>query len=153
MIFRISCWFSADAEPAPPAFSRAVAVTQRHTVEKPDRAGSGGRGNRACTNGRSGKELFFGGAGGQFGDYVQVSEVPGVLLEQVEQDAFQGGEVGAVPAGARLAHVGQVVGLDDRAASPAGPRAATISPGAVPSTTQMHLSPDVRPACRNGIRT
>ena len=32
------------------------------------------------------------------------------------------------------------------AASPAGPRAATISPGSVPSTTQMHLSPDARPA-------
>src|ERR1700722_10781012 len=39
------------------------------------------------------------------------------------------------------------------AASPTGPRAATISSGEVPSTTQMHLSPDARPACRNGIRT
>jgi hypothetical protein len=39
--------------------------------------------------------------------------VPGVLLEQVEQDPLQGGRVGAVPAVAGLAHVGQVVGLDD----------------------------------------
>ena len=39
------------------------------------------------------------------------------------------------------------------AASPVGPRATTISPGAVPSTTQMHLSPDARPARRKGIRT
>ena len=39
------------------------------------------------------------------------------------------------------------------AASPPGPRVETICPGAVPSMTQMHLSPDARPTCRNGIRT
>jgi hypothetical protein len=45
--------------------------------------------------------------------------VPGVLLEQVEQDPFQGGRRGAVPAGTGLPHLGQVVGLDD-GAGPAG---------------------------------
>ena len=39
--------------------------------------------------------------------------MPGVLLEQVEQDPFQGGRRGAVPAGTGPAHIGQVVGLDD----------------------------------------
>ena len=39
--------------------------------------------------------------------------MPGVLLEQVEQDPFQGGRVGAVPALAGFPYVVQVVGLDD----------------------------------------
>jgi hypothetical protein len=39
--------------------------------------------------------------------------VAGVFLEQVEQDAFQGRGVGAVPAGAGLAYLVQGVGLDD----------------------------------------
>jgi hypothetical protein len=42
-----------------------------------------------------------------------MTQVPGVLLEQVEQDPFQGGRRGAVPAGAGLAHLGQVMGLHD----------------------------------------
>jgi hypothetical protein len=54
-------------------------------------------------------------AGGKLDDGVQVAEVPGVLLEQVEQDPFQGGGVGAVPAVAGLAGVVEVVGLDDLA--------------------------------------
>jgi hypothetical protein len=44
--------------------------------------------------------------------------VPGVLLDQVEQDPFQGGRVGAVPALAGLADLAQVVGLDDGAGPP-----------------------------------
>jgi hypothetical protein len=52
-------------------------------------------------------------AGREFGDDIQVTEVPGVLLQQVEQDPLQGGRVGAVPPVAGLAHVGQVMGLDD----------------------------------------
>jgi hypothetical protein len=60
-----------------------------------------------------GAGLLFGDADGAFGHDVQVAQVPGVLLEQVEQDSFQGGRVGAVPALAGLAHVVQVVGLDD----------------------------------------
>jgi hypothetical protein len=39
--------------------------------------------------------------------------VAGVFLEQVEQDAFQGRGVGAVPAGAGLADLVEGVGLDD----------------------------------------
>jgi hypothetical protein len=45
--------------------------------------------------------------------------VPGVLLEQVEQDPLQGGRVGAVPAVTGLAHLVEVVGFDD-GAGPAG---------------------------------
>jgi hypothetical protein len=41
--------------------------------------------------------------------------MPGVLLEQVKQDPLQGGGVGAVPAVAGLAHVTEIVGLDDGA--------------------------------------
>jgi len=41
--------------------------------------------------------------------------VPGVLLEQVEQDPFQGGGVGASPAVAGFPDLVQVVGLDDGA--------------------------------------
>ena len=44
--------------------------------------------------------------------------MPGVLLEQVEQDPLQGRRVGAVPAVAGLADLGQVVGLDDGPAPP-----------------------------------
>ena len=43
-------------------------------------------------------------AGREFGDDIQVTQVPGVLLHQVEQDTLQGGRVGAVPAIAGLAH-------------------------------------------------
>ena len=48
------------------------------------------------------KVLFLGLARDDFHDEVQVAEVPGVLLEQVEQDPLQGGRVGAIPAVARL---------------------------------------------------
>jgi hypothetical protein len=41
--------------------------------------------------------------------------VAGIFLQQVEQHAFQGGRVGAIPALARLPDLVQVVGLDDRA--------------------------------------
>jgi hypothetical protein len=52
-------------------------------------------------------------AGGEFDDDVQLAQVPGVLLYQVEQDPFQGRRVGAAPAVAGLARLVQVVGLDD----------------------------------------
>ena len=39
--------------------------------------------------------------------------MPGVLLQQVEQDPLEGGRVRAVPAVTGLAHLVQVVGLDD----------------------------------------
>jgi hypothetical protein len=46
-----------------------------------------------------------------------MADVPGVLLEQVEQHAFQGRRVGASPAVAGLAHLIELVGGDDRAAA------------------------------------
>jgi hypothetical protein len=57
-------------------------------------------------------------AGGEFDDDVQLAQVPGVLLNQVEQDPFQGRRVGAAPAVAGLGPVVQVVGLDDGAGPP-----------------------------------
>ena len=57
-------------------------------------------------------------AGGEFDDDVQLAQVPGVLLEQVEQDPVQGRRVGAAPAVAGLADLVQVVGLDDGAGPP-----------------------------------
>jgi hypothetical protein len=47
-----------------------------------------------------------------------VTQVPGVLLEQVEQDPLQRGGVIAVPALARLSHLAEIVGLDDGPAAP-----------------------------------
>jgi hypothetical protein len=47
-----------------------------------------------------------------------VAEVPGVLLEQVEQDPLQGRGVGAVPAVAGLADLIEIVGLHDGAGPP-----------------------------------
>ena len=67
---------------------------------------------RASTRGRS-AELFFGKAGGEFGDDIELAEVARVLLEQVEQHPLQGRRAGAVPAFTRLAHVVEVVGGDD----------------------------------------
>ena len=54
---------------------------------------------------------------GEFGDDVEVSEVAGVFLDQVEQDAFEGWGVGTVPAGTWFAHLCQIVGLDDGSAA------------------------------------
>jgi hypothetical protein len=42
-----------------------------------------------------------------------VAEVPGVLLEQVEQDPLQGRRVGAAPAVTGFPDVVEIVGLDD----------------------------------------
>ena len=50
--------------------------------------------------------LLARGAGGELGDDVEVADVPGVLLEQVEQDPFQGSRVRAIPSFTVLAHVG-----------------------------------------------
>ncbi len=49
---------------------------------------------------------------GELGDDVQVAEVARILLQQVEQNPFERGRVGAVPSGARLTDIGEVVGLD-----------------------------------------
>ncbi len=48
-----------------------------------------------------------------FNDDIQLTQVAGVLLQQVEQDPLQGRRVGAVPAFTGLAHVVEVVGGDD----------------------------------------
>ena len=45
---------------------------------------------------------------------IEVPEMAGVLLEQVEENPFERRRVGAVPAGTWLADGVQVVGLDDR---------------------------------------
>ena len=86
------------------------------------RPGSGGPegwgGTRGGHHRSFGQKLFFGHSRGELDDDVQVTEVPGVLLEQVKQDPFQGGRVRAVPALARLPHLGQLVGLDDGPAAP-----------------------------------
>jgi predicted RNA-binding Zn-ribbon protein involved in translation (DUF1610 family) len=47
-----------------------------------------------------------------------VAEVPGVLLEQVEQDPLQGRGVGAGPAVAGFADLAEIVGFDDGAGPP-----------------------------------
>src|ERR1700759_4319344 len=52
-------------------------------------------------------------AGGELGDDVQVADVPGVLLKQVEQDPLEGRRVGAVPPLAGLAYLIEPVRLDD----------------------------------------
>ena len=44
--------------------------------------------------------LFPDGTAAEFGDDIQVTEVPGVLLEEVEQNPLESGGFGAVPAGA-----------------------------------------------------
>jgi hypothetical protein len=53
-----------------------------------------------------------------------VAHVPGVLLEQVEQDPLEGRRVGTVPALAQLAHLVERVGGDDGAA----PRGLDVQP-------------------------
>jgi hypothetical protein len=69
-----------------------------------------------------------------------VAHVPGVLLEQVEQDPFQGRRVGTVvPAVAGLAGLVEIVGLDDRS----GPRGLVAQAGQ--EAGQGLLGPD-RPA-------
>ena len=50
---------------------------------------------------------------GEFGDDVEVSEVAGVLLNQMEQDALERRGLGTVPSRTWFAHLGQIVGLDD----------------------------------------
>ena len=50
---------------------------------------------------------------GQLGHDVQVAQVPGVLLEQMEQHALQHRRLRARPALAGLADLGQLVALDD----------------------------------------
>jgi hypothetical protein len=47
-----------------------------------------------------------------------VADVPGVLLEQVEQDPFQGRGVGAIPAVAGLPDLVEIVGRHDGAGPP-----------------------------------
>lgn len=54
---------------------------------------------------------------GEFGDDVEVSEMAGVLLNQMEQDAFERRGVGTVPSGTWFACLGQIVGLDDGSAA------------------------------------
>ena len=66
---------------------------------------------------------------------VQMTDVPGVLLQQVEQDALQRRRVGPGPALAWLAHLGEVMRLDhaydgrapDRMADPHAPRQAGLA--------------------------
>jgi hypothetical protein len=50
---------------------------------------------------------------GEFGDNVEVSEVAGVFLDQMEQDAFERCGVGTVLTGTWFAHLGQIAGRDD----------------------------------------
>lgn len=50
---------------------------------------------------------------GQLDNDVEMAEVAGVLLDQVEQHPFERGRLGTVPAGAGLPDGGQVVALDD----------------------------------------
>jgi hypothetical protein len=54
--------------------------------------------------------LLLRGAGGELGDDVQVADVPGVLLEQVEQDTLEGSRVRAAPPFTGLAHLIEAVG-------------------------------------------
>lgn len=54
---------------------------------------------------------------GELGDDVELSEMTGVLLDQMEQDAFERCRLGALLARAWSAHRGQVVGLDDGSAA------------------------------------
>jgi hypothetical protein len=54
--------------------------------------------------------LLLRGAGGELGDDVQVADVPGVLLEQVEQDPLEGSRVRAAPPFTGLAHLIEAVG-------------------------------------------
>src|SRR6266536_5637094 len=57
--------------------------------------------------------LLAGLASGELADDVEMADMTGVLLEQVEQDALQGRRIGAVPPLARLADVGKVMGFDN----------------------------------------
>src|SRR5207244_2560173 len=54
---------------------------------------------------------------GELGDDVKMTEMAGVLLKQVEQDAFERCWVGTFPAGTWFAYLGEVMGLDDGAAA------------------------------------
>src|SRR5690242_10367215 len=69
--------------------------------------------------------LLLRGAGGELGDDVQVADVPGVLLEQMEQDPLEGSRVRAVPPLTGLAYLVETVGLDDGPA----PRALGVQVG------------------------
>ena len=55
---------------------------------------------------------------GEFGDDVEVPEVAGVLLNEMEQDAFQRRWIVTVPAETGFADLGEIVRLDNRSAAP-----------------------------------
>ena len=48
------------------------------------------------------RSLLPDGTATEFRDDIQVTEVPGVLLEEVEQNPFESGGFGAVPAGGQV---------------------------------------------------
>jgi hypothetical protein len=60
-----------------------------------------------------GASLLSGLAVGEFADDVEVANVPGVLLKQVEQDPVKRRRIGSVPPIARPADVSKIMGLDD----------------------------------------
>jgi RNA polymerase sigma-70 factor (TIGR02960 family) len=63
------------------------------------------------------RRLLAGGAAGEFGDDVQLAEVPRVLLHEVQQDPLECRGWLSVPAVTRLPGLVQVVALDDRCAA------------------------------------
>src|SRR5262245_65078444 len=63
--------------------------------------------------GRPRRSSLSGLAAGELADDVEVADVAGVLLKQVEQDPLERRRIGPVPPVARLADVGQIMGLDD----------------------------------------
>src|SRR5215470_5910774 len=81
-----------------------------------------------------------GRAAGELGDDVEVADMAGVLLQQVEQDPLQRGRVRPVPPRPGLAGLGQVVGLDD------GPGALRLNPQRRGQRLQRLILSDVPPA-------
>jgi hypothetical protein len=53
------------------------------------------------------------GTAAQFRNDVEVTEVPGVLLDEVDENPLESGRCGAVPASSWSTDAGQVVSLDD----------------------------------------
>jgi hypothetical protein len=61
--------------------------------------------------------LFSGPAVGELADDVEVTNVPGVLLEQVEQDPLKRRRIGSIPPLAGFAYVSKIVRFDDGSAA------------------------------------
>lgn len=97
------CGISACSAVIASGIEPASAVAEGVAAQRPERLLDAG--------------AFASGAARELGHDVEMAHMPGVLLQEVESDPFEARWWLAIPSWARLADIGQGVGLDDSVAA------------------------------------